>query len=242
MPTRTDLLCKAKELGLKGYTAMSKDALEKFVEANMPKTIRVKRPKKKQVESSPSPESAPKSEVAPAKKIKVRKPKVANPMAAVDEAKKYLEELQQKRVAKGIAKVKKTVSKGIVKSALERAVIKYKLEKAMKKAQPLSDEEAAEKELEQADNVEDALFALARLNSGNEWDNEERYDSMFEAIRGSEPQYVDAIVEHLRRKGQSVKEIVDDMKNQEDGFTMYDDYVKENTSKKEFAKWKKSRG
>jgi len=127
MPTRTDLLCKAKELGLKGYTAMSKDALEKFVEANMPKTIRVKRPKKKAVE--PMPEPAPE----PVKRIKVRKPKVVNPMAAVDEANKYLEELEQKRVARGLGKLKKTVSKGIVKSAVERAIIKYKLEKAMKK-------------------------------------------------------------------------------------------------------------
>jgi hypothetical protein len=126
MPTRTDLLCKAKELGLKGYTAMSKAALEKFVEENMPKTVRVKRIKKKAVE--PMPEPAP----APVKRIKVRKPKVVNPMAAVDEAREYLEQLEQKRVAKGVAKLKKTVSKGIVKSAVERAIIKYKLNKAMK--------------------------------------------------------------------------------------------------------------
>jgi hypothetical protein len=309
MPTRTDLLCKAKELGLKGYTAMSKDALEKFVEANMPKTVRVKRIKKKAVEPEPAP--------APVKRIKVRKPKVVNPMKAVDDAKKYLEELEQKKIAKGLGKLKKTVSKGIVKSALERAVIKYKLEKSMKnpiifpeeesipvkvkrkKKKPLAEQkkfkagvakvketlakgkaeallkkaiakykakkadedddlfdearinaeveaefkakEDAEKELEEADNVEDALFALARLNAEGKMEDGQDFETMLDVIEGFEWQFVEAIVEHLREKGKSVRTIVNQMKNMAEGFTMFDDYIEANTSDEEFAKWKKSK-
>ena len=117
MPTKTELLCKAKELGLRGYTGFNKAKLEEFVEANTPKTVRAKRP---------TPEPQP-----PSKPIKIRKPKSV--MAPVDEAQKYLEELENKKIIKAVAKLKKTVSKGIVKSALERAVAKYKAQKASSK-------------------------------------------------------------------------------------------------------------
>jgi len=120
MPTKTELLCKAKELGLRGYTGFNKARLEEFVEANTPKTVRAKRPKKK---TTPEPPAMP-----PSKPIKVRKPKSV--MTPVDEALKYLEELDKKNIIKGVAKLQKTVSKGIVKSALERAVAKYKGKKA----------------------------------------------------------------------------------------------------------------
>jgi hypothetical protein len=123
MPTKTELLCKAKELGLRGYTGFNKAKLEEFVEANTPRApvVLAKRPKKK---TTPPP--AP-----PSKPIKVRKPKSV--MTPVDEAQKYLEELEKQKIIKGVAKLQKTVSKGIVKSALERAVVKYKAKKAESK-------------------------------------------------------------------------------------------------------------
>jgi len=123
MPTKTELLCKAKELGLRGYTGFNKARLQEFVEANTPKTVRAKRPKKK---------TTPPPAMPPSKPIKVRKPKSV--MTPVDEALKYLEELDKNKIIKGVAKLKTTVSKGIVKSALERAVAKYKAKKSESKA------------------------------------------------------------------------------------------------------------
>lgn len=151
MPTKTELLCKAKELGLKGYTGMDKNKLEQFVEANTPKTYKAKRPKK-----TTPPAPAP----APVKKLKVRKPKTVNPMSIIDDANKYLQELEQKKIAKtspkgidtsaideakkfledlgkkqtikGVAKLKGTIAKGKAENLLRKAMAKYKASKTEK--------------------------------------------------------------------------------------------------------------
>lgn len=106
MPTKTELLCKAKELGLRGYTGMNKARLEEFVNAaTQPKKIRVKRPK-------------------------VSTPPIDT--SAIDEAKKYLEDLEQKKIVKGVAKLKGTIAKGKAENLLRKAMAKYKASKTEK--------------------------------------------------------------------------------------------------------------
>ena len=88
------------------------------------------------------------------------------------------------------------------------------------------DERDLDAELEKANNVEDTLHALLRING---WDEDEEQD--YEAVGDIGDQYVDLIVAHLRKKGYSNKQIADEMVDENEGWTMYDDFIKEHSPK-----------
>jgi hypothetical protein len=67
------------------------------------------------------------------------------------------------------------------------------------------------------------------LNGTKGYGTDDFFDNMLEDINESQSEYVDAIVEHLKMKGRSVKWIVKDMKSMDEGYTMFDDYIEENS-------------
>ena len=144
----------------------------------------------------------------------------------VNKIRKFLGTAKEKIAEK---KKKKTEVPSVAEQVLFNPDLLRKIGGYKKDMERVDEEDKIEKELEKANTVEDTLFALARLNAGNKWDEDDRFSSMLDEIEGYEDQYVDAIVEHLKKKGRSVKWIVKDMKSMDEGYTMFDDYIEENS-------------
>jgi hypothetical protein len=164
---------------------------------------------------------------------KMNKPK-AEPVDLTDwRIKTTVKEMREMLKDKGVAGLSKMKKEGLITE-----IEKLGLMGGKKKESP---REARLRELEKgAKDVESTLHYIAYMNGSP--DPDEDFEGFTEFINDNLGEYADAVVEHLKEKKKTMKWIANDATTMDEGFTMFDDLIREHADAEKAKAWFKSKG